>query len=538
VNRTLCACLTLLWACGGGGAGIGGACKGDGECGGGLTCKPEAVGYPAGLCTADCSSKACGKGNLCTQLAGESVCLQACTKDTECRASYVCCATYAAVCLPTALCNTTAPVCERPVVASTLVPAQVRQFGPHKVGDVIAFDVPPGTGSVTIVHQARAAGLNVTYKGQVIDNSAVPGIINFPDGKEAYNDFTFNPPASPDGGTDSSGAYAFYGGGTPSTAAFTMPNTSASLAAGVPAGTWKFSVNDYAYECGSTAGCTAGASTTNTYDVSVLLRPLPLGTNLDVAFYIVASGMPFTAADAANNVSVKRMLQTFKSLYTAAGINIRNVNFYDVSSANQARFGTNVSADKIGPCDELNQMFLLSAAHPGNTINLFLVQSIRPPPNQLGGMVVGIDGTIPGPSSFGGTVHSGAAVSLADLFKGSCGAGIDVSGCGADVVAYIAAHETGHFLGLFHTTEASGDYFDPIADTPKCPCMSCASSADLAKCAKPDATGPTLQADQCSKGGGCGGGDNLMFWQLFGPYSKGTLSSEQRSVMRLNPLVQ
>jgi hypothetical protein len=561
-QRTLAAgaALLLLCACHGSGAGVGGACKTDSDCSGSLTCKTDANGYPGGLCTADCSSKACTTGNLCTTVSGQSICLQACSKDTDCRTGYACCAASGNVCLTSAQC--TAPSCQRPVVASTLPAAQVLTFGPgpHTVGDVIPFVVPANTGSVTIVHQALSAGLTVTLQtpsgAQVIDNSAVPGVIKFPNGTEAYNDNTQSDPASPDGGVDSSGKFAFYGGGTPSTAAFTFPNTSSSAGAGaLTPGTWKFSVNDYAYECATTPGCTAGASSSDTYDVSVLLRPLPSGSNLDVNFYIVASGQ-LTAATAGANPSAQRMVNTFKSLYAAAGITVRNVTFYDTSAADQARFGTNVNADKTGPCDELNQMFLLSAAHPGTPaapapMNLFLVQSITSNTPNPGGTIVGIDGTIPGPSSFTGTVHSGAAVSLADLFSiqsgGSCTGAIDLR-CGADVTAYIAAHETGHFLGLFHTTESTGNYFDPISDTPKCACMTCATSTDLSKCAKPDATGPTLQADRCcfgsssaacqAPGSTCLGGDNLMFWQLYGGLSKGTLSAQQGSVMRLNPLLQ
>ncbi len=183
-------------------------------------------------------------------------------------------------------------------------------------------------------------------------------------------------------------------------------------------------------------------------------------------------------------------------------------------------------------------MFTLSAAHPGNTMNLFLVQSIRST-SSSGGSVVGIDGTIPGPSSLNGTVHSGAAVSQADLFAGTCGTQTDLLRCGADTVAYIAAHETGHFLGLFHLTEKTGDYFDPLNDTPKCPCTTCASAADKPNCgSKPGPSEPTLSAVQCFVSPSCSGGDNLMFWQLDGQVSAGTLSPQQANVMRLNPLVQ
>jgi hypothetical protein len=422
----------------------------------------------------------------------------------------------------------------------------VISFGPKPVGARLNFTVPPGTGSVTIVHQAKVAGLTVVFKGQTIDNSAVPGIISQPDGGVVYDDVTFNPPQSPDGGFEPAGYFAYYGGGTPTTAAFTIPNTSTSLDAGIAAGNWQFTVNDYARECADpAAGCTDGGVNTNIYDMSVLLRPKPAGTFLDVAFYIVAnvttrSGVPFTAASAANDIDARRMVQTFKDRYPAAGITVRNVTFYDVQPGDRARFGTNISADATGPCDELDQMFTLSAVHPGNTMNLFLVQSIRST-SSSGGTVVGIDGTIPGPSSLSGTVHSGAAVSLADLFAGTCGPQPpDLPNCGPDNVAYIAAHETGHFLGLFHTSESAGDYFDPLNDTPKCPCTACASASDKPNCgSKPGPSAPIVSARQCVASFGCAGaGDNLMFWQLDRGVSTGWLSQDQANVMRLNPLVQ
>jgi hypothetical protein len=153
--------------------------------------------------------------------------------------------------------------------------------------------------------------------------------------------------------------------------------------------------------------------------------------------------------------------------------------------------------------------------------------------------VVGIDGTIPGPSSFAGTVHSGAAVSLADLFHNpaSCVGSIDLS-CGADEVAYIAAHETGHFLGMFHTTESEGRAFDPITDTAKCPCLRCALNSQRSSCTSSDTSNIFLTADLCiTPAAGCGGGDNLMFWQLENGASQGNLTAQQGAVMRLNPAV-
>jgi len=459
------------------------------------------------------------------------------SSDSDCQP----CALLNNACVPVADCVPSS--CQRPVVNSALPSEQVQKFGTQAVGKEISFTVPANTGSVTIVQQAQNAGLNVEYKGSAIDNSAVPLTVKRPDGQIVYDDTTAGTDSSPDGGIDPSGDYAFYGGGTPSTGAFTFPNTSSSLAAGVPAGTWKFVVNDYANECTFLSGCTDGGTTSGTYDVSVITRALPAGSTMDVAFYIMGdmntlSGSALRAANAETDVTVQRMVQTFKTVMGNAGITA-NVVFYDVSATDRARFGT-LTANSTGPCDELSQMFTLSGAHPGNSMNVFLVQNLRVDTGNSSTTVIGIDGTIPGPGSLSGTVHSGAVVSAADLFAPSLqtcpSSAINIGGCGPDEVAFIAAHETGHFLGLFHTTEQEGADFDPLSDTPKCPCLTCAAAVDQSKCT--GSNPPLLTASRCNNGSTCGGGDNLMFWLLAPGVSRGTLSSHQAQVMRLNPLVR
>ena len=474
---------------------------------------------------------------LATLLLAAGASLAACSSSPNCET----CASLGNACVPPGACTPSS--CERSIVTSALPAAQVQSLGVHKVGTELTFAVPSGAGSVTIVQQAKIAGLTVVYKNQVIDNSAVPLTVTFPDGRIAYDDNVDAGNPSPDGGEDSSGSYAHYGGVTPNTAAFTIPNTAASLDGGVPAGTWKFVVNDYAYECTLVSGCNDGGTAASEYDVSVITRTLPAGSVLDVAFYIVAdvntrSGAPLRAANAPNDPNVKRMVQTVQSIMADAGIAM-NAQFYDVSDAARTRFGTNLNVTSTGPCEEMNQMFTLSSANHGNLMNLFLVQGLRETDSSgSGGMVVGVDGTIPGPASFNGTVQSGAVVSIADLFSGlaSCPTGAyDIGACGPDEVAFISAHETGHFLGLFHTTEREGADFDPLTDTPKCPCTSCAAPGS--RCGTYGTNAPTLLADRCASAPTCGGGDNLMFWFLEPGVSAGTLTSQQSQVMRLNPLV-
>jgi len=462
--------------------------------------------------------------------------LAACPSSPDCEV----CPAMGNACVPPGAC--TPASCQRPIVSSALPNEQVQYLGPHKVGTELSFTVPADAGSVSIVQQAKVAGLSVIYKNQVLDNSAVPLTITFPDGGIAYDD---NDPAlaaalkdSPDGGSDLSRFYTVYGGDTPNTAAFTFPNTTSSLDSGVPEGTWKFVVNDYANECTFISGCSDGGSADSMYDVSVVTRTQPQGSSLDVAFYIVAdvtnpSGAPLRAPNASTDQSVQRMVQSFQSMFAQVGITA-NVKFYDVDASARARFGTNLNVTNTGPCEEMNQMFTLSSANVGNFMNLFLVQGLSSSDSTGSFLVVGIDGTIPGPSSFNGTVQSGAVISIADLYfrtsTASCAGAVDIVNCGADSVAHIAAHESGHFLGLFHTTEREGAAFDPLTDTPKCPCLTCSSAADRPQCGTAN---PRIGASRCLSPS-CGGGDNLMFW-LLAPGEK--LSTQQGQVMRLNPLV-
>ncbi len=482
-----------------------------------------------------------------------------CLKDADCKdASLVCCASASYTCVATAQCpgpsatcsapsivpggTISAPQppansCAKPVKQSALAAAQVQPFGTHKVGDSVSFNVPAGTGSVTLVEQAVSAVDRVVFKNQVVENSAVPLNVTTPDGTKIYDDNTC---CDADGGDPSAQYPVYFGGGGPSTLALTVPNATILLSAdyrggGLPAGTWKMTVNDYSQECVGDPNCTDGGSPNGTYDVSVITKQgLPTTGALDVSLYLVATTPGFDNTTAPRNAAIKRFVQTLSSLYAQVGICVRTVTVYDVPTWAQDQYGSNIDADKTGPCSALDQMFTLS--QPGNALNFFLVQSITSSLNN-GQTVVGIDGTIPGPSSIGGTIHSGAAVSLADLGTTDCIGSFSVKTCGPDSVAYIAAHEGGHFMGLFHTSEASGEFFDPLTDTPTCRCESCVAPAKVGGCTR-DGTGTQVLPQSCrTTDKTCGGGDNLMFW-IFDQSAQGKLSPQQGQVMRLNPVVQ
>ncbi len=74
--------------------------------------------------------------------------------------------------------------------------------------------------------------------------------------------------------------------------------------------------------------------------------------------------------------------------------------------------------------------------------------------------VLGFAGGVPGPA--GVSTAASAVVLAVDSHLDGDG-GLD-----HQQLASTLAHELGHQLGLFHTSEAEGDLHDPIADTPEC----------------------------------------------------------------------
>jgi hypothetical protein len=277
----------------------------------------------------------------------------------------------------------------------------------------------------------------------------------------------------------------------------------------------------------------------------VLLKPgLPSATGtVNLAFYFVGASMA-PAASQKTSPAFNRMLQTLGQFYASAGMCLGTVTLYDVQPWAKQKYGGLINADDQSVCGDLSQIFTLSA--PGDQINFFFVEGFK---SATGGnlTVVGIDGTIPGPSAVGGTVNSGASANGTDLNAGVCGGPIDIHNCGADEVAYIVAHEGGHFMGLYHTTEQTGDSFDSISDTPICPCVSCVAQSQQGACAakNPSNAQPTLvRNESCLTPNGtpqCGGGSNLMFWLIpnsFNPNPQAVFTPHQAQVMRSNLVVR
>lgn len=120
---------------------------------------------------------------------------------------------------------------------------------------------------------------------------------------------------------------------------------------------------------------------------------------------------------------------------------------------------------------------------------------------------------IPGPNGIGGTVGSGVIIAVDGhaLQDGS----IDTTTMGETI-----AHEIGHQLGLFHTTESNGMAHDVASDTPEC---TLASDSD---------NDGSLTAEECISIDGT----HMMFWSAGPPQT--IISPIQSDVLFFSPITR
>lgn len=207
-----------------------------------------------------------------------------------------------------------------------------------------------------------------------------------------------------------------------------------------------------------------------------VLRGVRDGGKLDLdLFYVGAAGLAPTRGTPPP--AIAQALETFRRIYAHAGIEVGQVRQHVVRGVLALRLGRITgSADQGFP--GLPELYSLSAGAPGPSVSVFLADAIDD--------VAGISGGVPGPLGENATGISGVAISTQIHIAN----GFDLG--------ETMAHEVGHYLGLFHTTESGGEVLEALPDTPECPASRDANRDGL------------LSVTECVGFGA----DNLMFWQL------------------------
>lgn len=189
-----------------------------------------------------------------------------------------------------------------------------------------------------------------------------------------------------------------------------------------------------------------------------LLQESEPGNTIDLNVYLV--GIPgVTAETAPDDPSFTTVFEAFESIYEPAGVTIGELRFIDPEESV-------VEAYQIVRSQTDVEQLVSQTDRPGETVddalslNVFFVRAFA---FSGGSGVLGISMGLPGAAGVHGTRSSGVAFTTEFM-----GGNIPGEGDGNEYTGVVLAHEVGHYLGLFHTSEQGGAGFDPLDDTPEC----------------------------------------------------------------------
>ena len=264
-----------------------------------------------------------------------------------------------------------------------------------------------------------------------------------------------------------------YGGGS-----MLVPYSSSFSA---KAGTWSFiaSNNDRVY-----LGLRTGST--------------PSSTTISIQPYI--TGTTWSASD------ISAALTVMSNIYSTNGITLTIKDTITISESQYSTISSSFSNSTTSA---------LISQGSTDTVNLFFVE------DQLSGesAAYGVSGGLPGPtgiaSSWNGVLNFLTAHATGTTLN-------------TQLLGETAAHEMGHWLGLYHTSESTGTSFDPLSDTAECPI-----SRDN------DSDGK-VYPEECDGYGA----DNVMFWTAWSTSSQAagkkqeTISREQKFVLKYSPIAK
>ncbi len=188
-----------------------------------------------------------------------------------------------------------------------------------------------------------------------------------------------------------------------------------------------------------------------------LLEEKTLGTVMDLEIYLVGV-TDINAASAPEDPNMGSVIAHFEEIFLQAGVRVGKVNFHDIDGPDRNRYSI-IRSER----DVMNLVALSKTPTDPLSMNIFFVKQFA---FADGGGAIGISMGLPGPAGLHGTFGSGVVFTSEYMNTSFREGGQTVDG--DDFTGIVLAHEVGHYLGLFHTSEQYGMGFDPLPDTAQC----------------------------------------------------------------------
>jgi len=236
----------------------------------------------------------------------------------------------------------------------------------------------------------------------------------------------------------------------------------------------------------STTGYTVGLTSEMTSPSErVVLRRTETGTTFDIDAYLLG-GRAWESPDGSMPEAMAEAMTGANALLATVGLSIGDVRVHDARGFLRARYSIVESRFS----DDLREIFRLSAGATRPSVHVFFVRFIDG--------ALGVSAGIVGAQGMPGTGASGVAIGADPIPD--------------EMMPSVIVHEIGHFLGLFHTSEANALVFEPLTDTPEC-----RRDRDVNGDGAVDST-------ECAGAGA----NNVMFWSGTGT----EISEQQGALMR------
>ncbi|HBL54855.1 MAG TPA: hypothetical protein DDZ36_02915 [Deltaproteobacteria bacterium] len=239
----------------------------------------------------------------------------------------------------------------------------------------------------------------------------------------------------------------------------------------------------------------------NNDSVKLALRSgsIPSSTTIVVQPYI--TGTTWAAGDLSAALSV------MSSIYSTNGITLTINSTITISDSQYAAVS--------GTFTDSTTSALVSQGGTA-AVNLFFIEDYSGSWSGVLGNAAGIPGSMGIANSWNGVLNSLSAHASGTTLE-------------SQLLGETAAHEMGHQLGLFHTTEQGGTEFDIISDTAECP-----------KSSRDNDSNGKMSAEECEGYGA----ENVMFWTAWSSSSRSagkkqeTLSGLQQQVLKYSPIAK